>query len=600
MSVLEQPGRVTPSPGTPGEGRGKGRRPLSSSPSKSRSRFAVYFIKRGWIHALLLLFVWLFLFPFLWMVSTSIKTDDEMTSGSLIPQIPTFRAVSPYVREIDPPTKPLDCPSDVWKNELPKLRDLASQSLASYQKSHPASPTLGPFDAADHNTSATTALLDFTIGRLNKSLWTGPEPALLNAFKQELTDEVLSKSLDRSLARLEFLGFQIRTLDVHIYNLTSGKDFAKDWKIESGPAKFIPQNDSSILTYNFPNSFSAPIVIKHDFDLPPGVTPKDIHKIMLPLICDDSWHRIDVAYDTPDAHYQAERPFYIAQHRPATLLLQPPTFDDQSLRPKTWLSLIPISSNNKQLTTNNKQLTLTLTLSPSSTPRSIWGKIRRNYDRAFYLVPFWTYISNSVILVALCTLGSLFSASFVAYAFARLNWPGRSTAFLILLCTMMLPSQVTMIPSFLIWRSLHWYNTLNPLWVPTFFGGAFFIFLMTQHMKTIPKELEEAARLDGLSAIQSWWYIILPNVKPTLAAIAILSFMGAWNDFMGPLIFLRDQSKFPLALGLYGLKIDFALTSPDWTLVMAGNMLMTLPVIVVFFLFQRYFVQGMTLTGMKG
>jgi multiple sugar transport system permease protein len=163
---------------------------------------------------------------------------------------------------------------------------------------------------------------------------------------------------------------------------------------------------------------------------------------------------------------------------------------------------------------------------------------------------------------------------------------------------MMIPNQVTMIPSFVIWRSLGWFNTLNPLWVPAWFGSAFFIFLMTQNMKTIPKELEEAARIDGLNAVQTWWYIILPLVKPTLAAIAIMVFMGAWNDFMGPLVMLRDQSRFPLSLGLFGLNVDAQ--TADFSLIMAGNMLMTIPVIVIFFLFQRYFIEGVTVSGMKG
>jgi multiple sugar transport system permease protein len=221
----------------------------------------------------------------------------------------------------------------------------------------------------------------------------------------------------------------------------------------------------------------------------------------------------------------------------------------------------------------------------------------RNYQRAFYAVPFWRYVTNSVIIVVLSMAGSLFSASFVAYAFARLNWPGRGVAFAILLATMMLPGQVTMIPSFMIWRGLGWYNTLNPLWVPAWFGTAFFIFLMTQHMKTIPRELEEAARIDGLNAVQTWWYVILPQVKPVLAAIAVMVFMGAWNDFLGPLVMLRDQARFPLSLGLFGMAIAHP---QDWTLIMAGNMLMTLPVIAIFFAFQRYFIQGVTMTGMKG
>jgi multiple sugar transport system permease protein len=154
-----------------------------------------------------------------------------------------------------------------------------------------------------------------------------------------------------------------------------------------------------------------------------------------------------------------------------------------------------------------------------------------------------------------------------------------------------------MIPSFLIWRGLGWYNTLNPIWVPAWFGSAFFIFLMVQHMKTIPRELEEAARIDGFNVVQTWWYIIVPQLKPTMAAIAIMSFLGAWNEFMAPLIYLRDQSKFPLSLGLFGMRID---QGADWSMLMAGNMLMTIPSIAVFFAFQRYFIEGMTVSGMKG
>jgi ABC-type glycerol-3-phosphate transport system permease component len=249
-----------------------------------------------------------------------------------------------------------------------------------------------------------------------------------------------------------------------------------------------------------------------------------------------------------------------------------------------------------QVPSGNRAATLRLIITPSSTARAIWGKLTRNYFRVFHSIPFWTYVVNSVILVVLTTLGAVFSSTFVAYAFARLHWPGRSIAFVVLLATMMLPVQVTMVPTFLIWRQLGWYNTLNPLWVPAFFGIAFFIFMMTQHMKTIPRELEEAARLDGLNALQTWYYIILPQVKPAAAAIAIMAFMGAWNDFLGPLVYLRDQSRFPLSLGLFASQLE---NFGDWTLIMAGNVLMTLPVLVIFFVFQRYFVQGMTMSGMK-
>jgi multiple sugar transport system permease protein len=228
---------------------------------------------------------------------------------------------------------------------------------------------------------------------------------------------------------------------------------------------------------------------------------------------------------------------------------------------------------------------------------AIVAKVARNYLRAFDSVPFLQYVGNSLLLVGLTIGGALFSSAFVAYAFARLSWPGRGVALLLLLSTMMVPPQVTMIPSFLVWRGLGWYNTLNPMWVPAWFGNAFFIFLMIQHMKTIPRELEEAARIDGLGVVQTWWYIVVPQLKPSLAAIAVLSFLGAWNEFMGPLIYLRDQSKFPLSLGLFGMSIDHG---TDWSMLMAANMLMTVPSLVVFFRFQRYFIEGLTVSGMKG
>jgi ABC-type glycerol-3-phosphate transport system permease component len=247
-------------------------------------------------------------------------------------------------------------------------------------------------------------------------------------------------------------------------------------------------------------------------------------------------------------------------------------------------------------TTRSRPATLTVTITPSSTAAATWMKATRNYSRAFYAVPFWRYVANSLLLVALTTLGTLFSSTFVAYAFARLRWPGRGAAMLLLLATMMLPQQVTMVPSFLIWRELGWYNTLNPLWAPSFLGVSYFIFLMTQHKKTLPRELEESARVDGLNAVQTWYYIILPQVKPAAAAVAVMTFMWSWNEFLSPLIYLRDQSRFPLSLGLFAMRLE---NFGDWSLIMAANVLMTLPVIVLFFLCQRYFIEGMTMSGMK-
>ena len=328
------------------------------------------------------------------------------------------------------------------------------------------------------------------------------------------------------------------------------------------------------------------------------ITANELHRLLVSYKGDASWHHIDATLQLGVHRFVSDRTTYIAQHRGASLLLQPPTFQDETLAPKSWVSLKPAPAINLREAMAPTRATLTLTIHPSSTARAVWGKVRTQLRPLVPRDPVLDVRRQQRDRSSRCQLvGALFSSAFVGYAFARLNWPGRSLAFGVLLATMMLPAQVTMIPTFLIWRALGWYNTLNPLWVGAWFGNAFFIFLMVQHMRTIPRELDEAAKIDGLNALQTWWYIILPQVKPTLAAIAILTFMGAWNEFMGPLIMLRDQSKFPLSLGLFSMRLEAGV---DWPLMMAGNLLMTLPVIVTFFLFQRYFIEGVTVTGMKG
>lgn len=574
--------------------------PPPAEPSPRRGAFGRYFARSGWAHALLLLGVWLFLFPFLWMLATSVKTDEELTGSAVLPEFVTFRGASPYVRAGVTPERPADVAAGKWRELLPRLTGEAERAVGAYQAGHAAQASLGAFDAGAARASAATRLVDAAVGRLDRRLWAEDDERLTGAFRGLLTDAAVADALAESVARLELSSFQIRTLDFHIYNLTQGAAFAKDWRVESGPGKLSATGDTTLLSYDFPSASSMPVVLRHDFQLPTGVKAADLHKLLLSVRCDNSWHRVNVTLDAGGKRWMSDESTYLAQNRAQSLIYQPPTFDDELMRAKVWVTLKPVEGDAGSA--DEGAATIRVTVTPSSTPVANWGKVVRNYDRAFKSVPFWLYIRNSVILVALCTAGSLFSAAFVGYAFARLNWPGRSVALLLLLATIMLPAQVTMIPGFMIWRALHWYNTLNPLWVPSFFGSAFFVFLMTQHMRTIPRELEEAARIDGLNAVQSWYYVILPNVKPTLAAIAILSFMGAWNEFMGPLIYLRDQSRFPLSLGLYGLgllRIDSG-ADYSWTVVMAGNMLMTLPVIAVFFLFQRYFVQSMTMTGMKG
>jgi ABC-type glycerol-3-phosphate transport system permease component len=188
------------------------------------------------------------------------------------------------------------------------------------------------------------------------------------------------------------------------------------------------------------------------------------------------------------------------------------------------------------------------------------------------------------------------SSSLVAYSFARLRWPGRDVIFIILLSTMMLPGQVTMIPVFVIYKTLGWVDTLKPLWVSSFLGNAFFIFMLRQFFLTLPKELEESAVIDGCGYLRIFWKIMLPQVTPALIAVVIWQFMSSWNDFMGPLIYINTKEKMTLPLGLQFFQ---TIHGSDYALMMAASFMMTLPVIIVFFVAQRYFIEGITLTGIK-
>ena len=226
----------------------------------------------------------------------------------------------------------------------------------------------------------------------------------------------------------------------------------------------------------------------------------------------------------------------------------------------------------------------------------------KNYSDALDFLPKEThkgllYVWNTVYITMLSILGTILSSSLVAYSFARLKWPGRDQLFLVLLATMMLPGAVTMIPVFLIFRYLGWIDTLRPLWIPSFFGGAFSVFLLRQFFMTIPNDLEDAAKIDGCSYFGIYWRIMLPLIKPALAALTIMTFMGSWNNFMGPLIYINSPEKMTLA---YGLQLFQGAHSAEYGLLMAASTLVMLPVLMVFFFTQRYFIQGITLTGIKG
>jgi multiple sugar transport system permease protein len=222
-----------------------------------------------------------------------------------------------------------------------------------------------------------------------------------------------------------------------------------------------------------------------------------------------------------------------------------------------------------------------------------------NFPKAVRAMRHFTrYLANTLILCVLNVVGTVLSSAMVAYGFSRLEWRGRDRLFAVLLATMMIPFPVVMIPLYGLFRWLGWVGTLQPLWVGSFFANAFNVFLLRQFFRTIPKDLSEAARIDGCGEFRIFWQIILPLCRPALVVVALFTFLGAWNDFLGPLIYLTDERDFTLALGLEALKTSQS-GATEWPYLMAASTLVILPVITLFFIAQRSFIEGIALTGTK-
>ncbi|HLJ54757.1 MAG TPA: carbohydrate ABC transporter permease [Chthonomonadaceae bacterium] len=231
-----------------------------------------------------------------------------------------------------------------------------------------------------------------------------------------------------------------------------------------------------------------------------------------------------------------------------------------------------------------------------------FAPVWKSYPDALKFLPPETghgllFLLNTLQVSVLSILGTLIASSMVAYGFARLRFPGRDALFVALLATMMLPSAVTMMPVFLIFRYVGWIDSLKPLWVPAFFGAPYYIFLLRQFFLSVPTELEDAAKIDGCGYFTTFWRIMVPQIKPALAALTIMAFMASWNDFRGPLIYISSPEKETLA---YALQLFQTSHGSEPALLMAASTMVIVPVILLFFFTQRYFIQGITLTGIKG
>ena len=237
-------------------------------------------------------------------------------------------------------------------------------------------------------------------------------------------------------------------------------------------------------------------------------------------------------------------------------------------------------------------------------PEAILGKPGKldarfgNYPEAISKMNLRLQLINTLVIVLWCMLGTTLSSAIVGYTFARGRFAGRTKLFIVVIATMMLPSQVTMIPTFILFKNLGWMDTYFPFIIPSFLGNAFFIFLFRQYFLTIPSDLEDAARIDGCGHFGTFWHIMLPMAKPIVITVIVFTFMGAWNDFMGPLIYLNTETNYTLAIGLDMFRGQYGSMQPN--LVMAASAMMMLPVLVIFFLAQNAFMKGVVVTGVKG
>lgn len=540
------------------------------------------------IYGLLLAGSTIFSLPFVWMIGTSFKVDREMFGEEItfLPMRPIPATASPY---LDPAYFPA-----AHGALYGQIRPVIEEALRAREAAMP--------DRAANRDQSVAILAPGIFRRLLQvtpsATWKLPAAERDAEVRGRITDEMVEEAVRKVYRRLSLGGLRARSLDLQEVDVTEGHPLSDFWTIESSSeARLVDDVEGKTrvadLAYRFPAA-DGELRLTRTFTLP---FPVDrLHRLQLYLRPDDSWHAMEFEVEKQGHLWKGERPEHMGNFQWSVISLQDHGPDDESTKMRLWLPL------QKQATGpgyvhGDREVKVTLILRQASQFDAWWAKCQRNYRGALDYIPFWRYAGTSVFLVILNIVGTLFSCSIVAFSFARLQWPGRNLSFGLMMATMMIPGQVTMIPYFLIIKSLGWYNTLTPLWVMSLTGNAFNIFLLRQFMKGIPRDLEDAARIDGCNSWQVYLNVILPLIKPTLACIAIFTFMGVWNDFMGPLIYLSDQRLYPLSLGLYAFNVQ---AGGNFGMMMAGSLLMTLPVVMIFFFAQKYFIQGVTLTGMKG
>lgn len=544
------------------------------------------------LHAALAAGAALFAAPFVWLAVTSAKAPDELYPPRWKVPTPAAVTASPYtgINDNERAVKPIKVDEEDWARLRDALVQAISRHIEGLQESLPGfyQPYLADIPLAE-------GVFTNILRRTPDEIFRRSEADAAAYFQEAVLPDVVQTVFERIYRRLALADVVFVGWDMHTEIPADAMQI--HWEVVEGDVRIVPRTEGlrrsgQELHYRFDGNprFAVQTV------LPLKMPPESLKKFRISNHQDRSWHPFTATIELNGQRWRTlDRPYLRAQTWQDSTW-QFVSDEDRSVMVKTWLTMgAPEPSDFNA----PGQVRITLSYRQASPLMAAFNKYIFNYTEVLRRAPLWRYIRNSFLLVVLNILGQVLGSSLVAFAFARLRWPGREFCFLLVLATLMVPPQVTLVPVFLIFKQLGWYNTLKPLWVPAFFGSAFYIFLLRQFMRSIPADLEDSAKIDGCGYLGIYARIILPLIKPALAAIAIFTFMAVWNDFMGPLIFITDQELYPLSLGLFALHAMMLLTAQH-ELMMAAAVLMTLPVIALFFAAQRHFIQGITLTGLKG
>lgn len=540
------------------------------------------------LHLVLVISSLFFAFPFIWLLGTSCKSPEELLPVRWLPQLPPPVMQSPYIalRDNDYPGRPPELDESEWQQVNPLINQAIRNGVSELDLAPFYSPGLERQELID-------GILLRLLRRTPEGLFTRPRGDLLAWFKGEVDSQLVQEVYETIYRRMAISDVVFGAKNVTTVERVPGLECP--WEVIRGTA-VIKNRDEGLrhtekeVHYNFTgdSGFTLQTVV------PLTIPPEDLSKIIISFHGDRSWHKLTATIEMAGEKYFAPQPAFLStdQWQESTWRFHLDEQPQMNMRTWHWLEEAGATSF-----VEPGKIKITLQVDYCPLWKASFNKLVNNYRVVLLLVPFLTYIKNSTILVSINIFGQIFASSLVAFAFARLRWPAREFCFMLMLATLMIPHQVTLVPQFLIFKSLGWYNTLMPLLIGAFFGSPFFIFLLRQFMRGVPTDLEDSAKIDGSGYFGIYWRIILPLVKPALATIGIFTFLGTWNDFMGPLIYLNDQHLYPLSMGVFALQV---FQIGNFGLMMAASIMMTLPVILLFFVAQRHFIEGITLTGIKG